>query len=88
LTEHAHYTPPGPGIEAAIEVEMHMTEGPVYLRIPASIFAKAFGTVGDSREQLFRTFIDKKYGIWPKLWKKAIQLLPGEAYTVTPDDFI
>src|ERR1700690_2554544 len=51
LKEGARYVPAGPDAEAAIEVEIENPDGMVYLRIPASTFAKAFGTVGDSREQ-------------------------------------
>jgi hypothetical protein len=55
MTEGARYAPSGPDAEAAIEVEIDGPAGAVFLRIPASTFAKAFGTVGDSRGQLFNT---------------------------------
>jgi hypothetical protein len=88
MSKGARYTPPGPDAEAAIEVEIENPDGVVYLRIPASTFAEAFGTVGDSREQLFGAFISRKFGIWPKLASKVSKLLGGEMYTVLPRDLM
>jgi hypothetical protein len=86
MSEGARYAPSGPGAEAAIEVEMDGPAGPVFLRMPASTFAKVYGTIGDSRDRLFGVFINKKADIWPKLWKKVPGLSAGEVYTVTPED--
>jgi hypothetical protein len=86
MSEGARYAPPASGAEAAIEVEIHVSEGPVYFRIPFSTFAEAFGTTGNSREEMFKTFIDKKFGIWPKISKKTPLMFVGEVYTVTPQD--
>jgi hypothetical protein len=86
MNEGARCVPPGPDAEAAIEVEIQVAEGPVYLRIPFSTFAKAFGTASDSREDMFKTFIDKKFGIWPRIAKTVPLMLVGEVYTVTVQD--
>jgi hypothetical protein len=82
----AKYTPPGPGAEAAIEVEIQVPEGTVYLRIPFSVFSKVFSTASDRRELMLKAFIDKNLGIWPMLSKKIPSMLAGEVYTVTVQD--
>jgi hypothetical protein len=86
MSEGARYAPSGPGTEAAIEVEIQVPGGPVYFRIPFSTFAKAFRTASDSREDMFKTFIDKNFGIWPKISQKVPLMFVGDVYTVTPQD--
>jgi hypothetical protein len=86
MREGATYAPSGPGAEAAIEVEIQVPGGPIYFRIPFSSFAKAFGLTSDSREDVFKVFIDKKFGIWPKLSAKVPRMLVGEVNTVTAQD--
>jgi hypothetical protein len=86
MGDGARYAPPSQNAEAAIEVEIHVAEGPVYFRIPFSTFAKAFRTASDSREDMFKTFIDKKFGIWPKISQKVPLMFVGEVHMVTPQD--
>ena len=63
-----------------------MSDGPVYLRIPFGTLAKIFGTPNDSSLEMFKTFIDRKFGIYDKIAVKALHLFVGEVYTVTPQD--
>ena len=86
MSEGARYASPGPDAEAAIEVEIEVPGGPVYFRIPASTLSRAFGLASDSREAMFKVFIDKKFGIWPKLSAKIPRMFVGEVYTVTAQD--
>ena len=86
MSDGARYAPPGPGAEAAIEVEIPVPGGTVCLRIPYSALAQAFRTISDGREDMFRTFSNQKLGIWPKLSRKIPLLSGGDVYTVTADD--
>ena len=86
MTDGASYAPPGPGTEAAIEVEFSVPEGKAHFRIPFSAFSEVFHTVSDSREDMFRTFSNPKLGIWLRLFEKRALMVVGEVYTVTAED--
>jgi hypothetical protein len=86
MRSEAIYAPPGPGAEAAIEVEIPIANGSVYFRIPFSSFSQAFRTASDGRTDMFRTFSNLKLGIWPKLSRKIPSMNAGDVYTVTADD--
>jgi hypothetical protein len=86
MSDGTRYAPPGPGAEAAIEVEIPVPAGTVCLRIPYSALAQAYRTRSDGREDMFRTLNNQNLGIWPKLARKIPTLKAGEVYTVTAAD--
>jgi hypothetical protein len=86
MIEHPRYVPPKPDGDAAIEFEFGLPDGPVVFRIPFSTFATRYRTASNSRSDMIKAFIDRKFEIWPKLYKLTDQLKPGDVHIVTPRD--
>jgi hypothetical protein len=86
VIEDPRYVPAEPGGEASIEFEFSTPEGLVVFRIPFSTFATRYRTASNSRSDMIKAFVDRKFEIWPKLYKITGQLKPGDVHIVTPRD--
>ena len=86
MIEDPRYVPAVPGGEAAIEFEFSRPDGPVIFRIPFSTFETRYRTASNTRSDMIKAFIDRKFEIWPKLYKMTGQLKPGDLHVVTPRD--
>ena len=86
VIEDPRYVPAEPGGEAAIEFEFSLPDGPVVFRIPFSTFATRYRTASNSRSDIIKAFIDRKFEIWPKLYKITGQLKLGDVHIVTSRD--